>query len=228
METTTCSIIVFVKWPEKGKVKTRLTAAYGEDAATELYKCFVEDILRTVRGEGFRPLIAYYPPDAGGKIAAWLGDGNDYMPQSGRDLGERMKNAFRQLFEKGKERAVLIGSDFPDLPAEIITEAFSRLERSQAVIGPAKDGGYYLLGFRRDAFVPLIFEGIPWSTSGVFERTMAILAEAGPDVHTLPVWHDIDRPEDLIGFISRNIGKPFEMSKTMGYMQGKLSLGDSH
>ena len=82
-----------MKWPEKGKVKTRLTAALGEDAVCELYKCFVEDLLNTVALTGIRPLIAFHPEGAEDRIRAWLGAGYSYAPQVGADLGQRMKNA---------------------------------------------------------------------------------------------------------------------------------------
>ena len=219
MEIKTDCLIIFVKWPEKGRVKTRLSAALGDDAVLELYRCFVEDIIETVKRSGFRPLIAYYPEGAGEKIAAWLGDENDYIPQVGADLGAKMSNAFRLVFERGVSRAVLIGSDFPDLPAEIISEAFSALENSDAVIGPAKDGGYYLIGFRQDTFSPRVFDGIHWSTAEVFERTMTIFTQERLDIHQLPVWRDIDRPEDLVDLVKQNMDKPFMQSKTMAYLQ---------
>ena len=219
METNDDCLIIFVKWPEKGMVKTRLSVVLGDDEAMELYKSFVEDIIATVLQSGFRPLIAYYPEDAGEKIATWLGDDNDYTPQIGINLGAKMSNAFRQVFEREVSRAVLIGSDFPDLPAEIISEAFSALKIKHAVIGPAKDGGYYLIGFRLDTFSSAVFDGIPWSTEEVFERTMSIFTREGLDVHQLPIWRDIDRPEDLVDLVEQNMDKPFMQSKTMVYLQ---------
>ena len=219
METKIDRLIIFVKWPEKGRVKTRLSVAFGDEVVLELYKCFVEDIIATAKLTGFRPLVAYYPEDAGERISAWLGDQIDYMPQSGNDIGAKMSNAFQRVFEQGISRVVLIGSDFPDLPAEIINEAFSALENSDAVIGAAKDGGYYLIGFRHDAFLSRVFEGIPWSTAEVFERTMSIFAQEGLDIHRLPSWRDIDRPEDIVDLIKQNMDKPFMQSRTMACLQ---------
>ena len=193
-----------MKWPEKGKVKTRLTAALGEDAVCELYKCFVEDLLNTVALTGIRPLIAFHPEGAEDRISAWLGSGYSYVPQVGADLGARMKNAFSQAFAQGLSQAVLIGSDFPDLPAAIIKDAFSSLKRNDAVIGPARDGGYYLIGFSRKAFLPRIFDDIPWSTDAVFARTMDILAGEGLKVRQVAIWSDIDGPGDLSGLMERN------------------------
>jgi rSAM/selenodomain-associated transferase 1 len=212
-------LIIFVKWPEKGKVKTRLAASFGEDETLELYRCFVRDTIEMAEQSGFSPLISYYPEDAGKEVREWLGDEREYLPQSGNDIGARMGNAFRLAFDQGSTTAVLIGSDFPDLPAEIIIEAFSALESNRAVIGPAKDGGYYLIGFRRDTFDAGIFEDIPWSTAEVFERTVSIAAGAGIEIYRLPVWRDIDRPEDIADLIGQNTGKPFMQSRTMKFLK---------
>jgi len=208
-------LIIFMKWPEKGKVKSRLAAILSEDAVLQLYKCFVEDLLHTLKQSGLRPIIAFYPSEAGDKIAAWLGDEYSYVPQMGGNLGARMKNAFLRAFAHGGSRAVLIGSDLPDLPPEIIKDAFASLNDHDAAIGPARDGGYYLIGFRRDAFLPRMFDHIPWSTVAVFARTMEILREEGCKVRQLPFWRDIDKPEDVADLIKRSRNTPFMRSKTV-------------
>jgi rSAM/selenodomain-associated transferase 1 len=208
-------LILFVKWPEKGKVKSRLTVALDEDTVLNLYKCFVEDLLHTVKESGFQPVIAFYPADAGDRVGSWLGSEYRYVPQTGNELGERMKNTFQWAFSRGHSRVVLIGSDFPDLPAEIISDAFASLNNHDAAIGPAQDGGYYLIGFRNDAFSPRIFDNIPWSTSAVFARTIEILKEEGCNICELQLWKDIDRPEDIVDLIKRNRGNAFMRSKTM-------------
>jgi uncharacterized protein len=208
-------LILFVKWPQKGKVKSRLSVALDEDTILDLYTCFVEDLLHTVKESGIRPVITFYPSDEGESVRNWLGSEYRYVPQMGDELGERMKNAFLRAFAQGYSRVVLIGSDFPDLPAEIINGAFVSLNDHDAVIGPAEDGGYYLIGFRNDAFSPRIFDDIPWSTASVFARTMEILRGEGCDVHQLRFWRDIDRPEDIIDLIKRNRDNPFMRSKTM-------------
>jgi len=119
------------------------------------------------------------------------------MPQHGRDLGERMKNGFLDGFAKGYKRVVLIGSDIPDLPKNSIEEAFQSLEETDAVIGPAFDGGYYLIGFRQSAFSSQVFEEINWGTATVFDETMKKLKRLRRSVHTLPRLRDIDTVEDL-------------------------------
>ncbi len=218
MASETDSLIIFVKYPEKGKVKSRLAAAWDGESVVELYKCFVEDLLQTMRESGFKPVVAFFPAEAKEKIVDWLGSEYRYFPQSGNNLGERMKNAFRYVFEHGSLRAVLIGSDIPDLKAEIIRDAFMSLGEHDAVVGPSLDGGYYLIGFPKDSLMPRIFDGIPWSTDEVLLRTMEIFMEEGRRVRLMPARRDIDRPEDVEDLIGRNIVGPFRRSKTMAFL----------
>ena len=137
------------------------------------------------------------------------------LPQTGADLGERMNNAFRECFAEGFRKVVLIGSDSPDLPPEIVTEAFQSLEKGGAVIGPAHDGGYYLLGFGRESFTPAAFTGIAWGGDQVRAVTAEILRRAGIPLRVLPVWRDIDRPEDLAALIGNCGETGFAGSHTM-------------
>ncbi len=112
-------------------------------------------------------------------------------------LGERMKNGFLEAFNMGAKRVVLIGSDIPDLSLELTEEAFTSLEENDVVLGPSYDGGYYLIGFTHHTFSPHVFEGIPWSTETVFEKTLRILNQAGQRIHILKHLRDIDTVEDL-------------------------------
>jgi len=208
-------ILLFVKTPVEGRVKSRLAASLGDGPALELYRCFVLDILDTIAACGHEVIIFYDPPGQQDDITGWLGSGRDYRPQEGIDLGERMELAFRSAFSSGASRTILIGSDFPDLPAKILIEAFDELERHDAVLGPALDGGYYLIGSNRDGFRSEVFHNIPWSTSAVFEETMQVLSRTGAQVHLLPQWRDVDRIEDLHALYERNKGTAFEQSRTM-------------
>jgi rSAM/selenodomain-associated transferase 1 len=108
-----------------------------------------------------------------------------------------MRNAFIEAFEMGFRRVVLIGSDIPDLPLDFIEEAFTSLKKKDAVIGPAFDGGYYLIGFRGRTFSPMVFDGMAWGTKTVFEKTMTVLRKLNRRVHTLAERRDIDTIEDL-------------------------------
>ncbi|HAS53511.1 MAG TPA: glycosyltransferase [Nitrospiraceae bacterium] len=214
MTTETC-IILFIKYPEKGKVKTRLSKDLGDDVTLDLYRAFAADILATVRKTGLPLRICYAPADAGDKVKAWLGDGWEYAPQPEGDLGARMEGAFRQAFDDGFERAVIIGSDIPDLPLRIINQAVKSLAFSDAVIGPSVDGGYYLIGFHQDTFLPVAFYGIPWSSPRVYPETMALLENAELRVHGLPKWPDVDTFEDVREFMKRNASGELSGSRTM-------------
>jgi len=190
-------ILFFVKYPEQRKVKTRLSAEIGAAAAVELYRSFILDGLSMLEKSGIQFQICFSPENSREKFIEWLGNGYSYMPQKGEDLGERMEHAFRQAFVQGFSRAVLIGSDIPDLTAELMDEAFSSLRTHDAMIGPALDGGYYLIGFNSNTLLSEIFEGMEWSTDTVFAKTFARLEAAGLKVHQLPQRRDIDTLADL-------------------------------
>lgn len=190
-------VLLFIKFPEKGRVKSRLAEGIGEDAALEVYKRLVRDTLETLETAGCAFRLCYYPPGSGAAMENWLGDVYSYVPQLGGDLGERMENAFARAFSEGMEKVVLIGSDIPELSASLINEAFEALAAADAVIGPARDGGYYLIGFNSSSFLPAVFRGIVWSTDSVCRETMNILGEAGLGVHVLSGLTDVDTYEDL-------------------------------
>jgi rSAM/selenodomain-associated transferase 1 len=217
--TSSTAILLFIKAPVRGRVKTRLAAILGDDTTLELYRNFVLDILDTLDIVGHPCSICYSPPDAADAVAGWLGEHRDYMPQEGSDLGERMANAFQVMFSRGRSRVVLVGSDLPDLPPDIFEEALSALQTNDAVIGPALDGGYYLIGFRKETFLPEVFHGISWGTNTVQEQTIRIFLRAGCRVHSLPQWNDVDTADDLRSLAERNAGTAFAHSRTMKYIK---------
>ncbi len=178
-------------------MKTRLASAIGDKMAANLYKRFLLEMLYTLNGGTFLFYLYYSPESPLSGLKDWLGDHYLYMPQSGENLGERMKNGFLEAISMNFKRVLLIGSDIPDLPLEFIEEAFTSLREKDAVIGPSFDGGYYLIGFRKETFSPRVFEGIHWSTGSVFEKTLKILEQEGLVVHTLQPLRDIDTVEDL-------------------------------
>jgi len=191
-------ILVFVRAPEMGKVKTRLANVIGHDAALRLYMSFVADELDMVRDLFVDVIICFHPHTARQKVGDWLNDEFDFMAQSGNDLGERMKNAFEEVFSRGYHQALLIGSDLPDLPSSTILDAFDHLIKHDAVIGPCEDGGYYLIGFRPDTYCSEAFMQIPWGTAQVFDQTLLRFHEKNLNCYTLPTWRDIDDYEDLV------------------------------
>jgi rSAM/selenodomain-associated transferase 1 len=211
-------VLVFVKLPEAGKVKARLSKDLDENTVCSLYKVFVLDLLDTLKKGNFTFKICFYPPGAEEKVADWLGRDILYIPQAGKDLGDRMKSAFIDIFSRGYSEVLLIGSDIPDLPERIIEEAFEGLKNSEAVVGPAFDGGYYLIGFRKDTFLPEIFQGIHWGTDKVFAKTMEIFKRNNYRVHVLTKWRDVDRIEDLKALFERNRHTEFAGSRTMTFL----------
>ena len=186
-----------MKNPERGEVKSRLAAVIGNDSAVSVYKNIVDRMLSTLKEGTFPLYICFSPKNAQKPVKNWLGREYRYIPQNGKDLGERMRNGFTEAFEMGFKKVVLIGSDIPDLALEFIEEAFITLNKSDAVIGPAFDGGYYLIGFKDKTFSPQVFEGIAWGTQNVFDETVKKLKRFKRAVHTLPYQRDIDTAKDL-------------------------------
>lgn len=212
-------IIVFVKAPVLGKVKTRLTQRLADHVVVALYRSFVLDTLKTVARCNQSVRVFFTPPGARNELQQWLGDRFDYCDQEGEGLGEKMAAAFETSFAAGYRRAVLIGTDFPDLPSGIVTDALDALRRRDAVIGPANDGGYYLIGLRFDTFSPELFRGITWSTDQVFDSTVARCRDAGLSVHTLPRWRDVDTFEDLADLAASLTADRTRALHTSDYLQ---------
>ena len=204
-------------------IKSRLSKDLDEDTVLTLYKSFVFDILDTLKEGKYFFKICFYPPESKEKMTGWLGQNLSYMPQRGIDLGERMKNAFIDTFSEGFSRVTLIGSDIPDLRNTILNRAFE-LDKYHAVIGPAADGGYYLIGFKNNTFLPEIFEGIEWGSGTVFVKTIDIFRRDKYLVNILPEWQDIDTLNDLKSLFYRNQDTEFKNSRTMKFLYENKSL----
>lgn len=215
------TLILFARPPVPGRVKTRLIPRLGREGAAALYRGFLLDataLAAEVRRR--RPSVGLAaewaldgeaPPE--GAFSQWLTGPFLHRPQRGVDLGERMAAATGSRLAWGGS-AILIGTDFPDLAPEILIEAFGALEEmgrsggkaGDAVIGPAGDGGYYLIGLTRP--IPALFTGVGWGKPGVFEATMLKLASLSFAVHVLPEWHDVDEPADLDALLARLAERP--------------------
>ncbi|MCF8459386.1 MAG: TIGR04282 family arsenosugar biosynthesis glycosyltransferase [Flavobacteriales bacterium] len=159
-------LIIFIKNPVLGKVKTRLAAGIGEKKALDVYQQLLE-ITRNAALKSDCTRNVFYSDEI--ENDAWDEDKFNKFVQEGDSLGDRMKNAFMQVFALGATEAIIIGSDCPELNADIIHQAFEVLDEKDAVIGPAKDGGYYLLGMKK--LLPFVFENKEWSTDSVFTDT---------------------------------------------------------
>ncbi len=172
-------LILFLKVPVKGMVKTRLAKETGEDAALLLYKAFITDLLATISRCNFSFTIFFHPVSEEKLLMVFPGEGYRYLSQEGGDLGEKMSKAFERIFAEGKERVILIGSDTIDISREEFQLAFHALREQDSVIGPSEDGGFYLIGFRREGFKKRLFRNIPWSTNDVFDRMVERLRKNG-------------------------------------------------
>ncbi len=211
-------VILFIKAPLPGGVKSRLAAVLGPDVAADLYRRLILDSVDTLAATGYSVRIHYSPPEAAGLVAELLGRERQLLAQSGADLGNKMENAFYDAFSAGYERAILVGSDIPELTGTIINEAFDALEGHDAVLGPAADGGYYLIGFRRETMRSDAFHGVVWSTSAVFGETMKIMRAKALQVHVLPQLNDLDSAADLEAFWERNKNE-LRRSRALEYIE---------
>ena len=186
-------VMVFVKNPKLGKVKTRLAKTIGAERAYHIYLKLLRHTMEEVSLSDAEKQVWY---------SDFL-DMNDIFAakkfqkkvQSTGDLGVKMMNAFQEAFREGYKRVVIIGSDCPGITSGLLEHAFETLKTCDVVIGPSEDGGYYLLGMK--AYYPELFKGIEWSTQTVLEETLKIAASKKLSVEQLPVLNDVDTEEDL-------------------------------
>ena len=187
-------IIIFVKNPILGKVKTRLAKTVGDNKALAIYHQLLQLTHDAVICLPFRKFVFY--SDFVDNQDIWENNSFQKDIQQGKDLGERMRNAFDLVLNEPLiERAVIIGSDCPQISPQFITKAFVALETHEVVIGPAQDGGYYLLGMKQLEIT--IFQNKPWSTSQLFIETIEELQKLKKSVYLLPSLSDLDEAKDL-------------------------------
>lgn len=186
---------VFVKTPEPGHVKTRLVPPLTEEDASRLYSAFVHDLfdrlgrLKKIRG------TVFYAGEEPGSLRVNIPKGYEVIRQEGGTLGERLRAAFRELLTDENRIAIVIGSDSPDIPIQYIKRAFLKLKHKDAVLGPASDGGYYLVGLK--APIPDIFDDIEWSGRMVLQQTLERIKSLELTFSLLPLWYDVDTPASL-------------------------------
>ena len=186
-------LLVFTRYPESGCVKTRLIPALGPAGARELHRSMAEHALQ--RLDCFTNIEVCF--DGGSKqcMRHWLGGSFSYIPQGGGNLGQRMLRACSRTFQQGEDKVILVGTDCPGLKASHVRKALHLLDKHDLVLGPAADGGYYLLGLK-DLYAGL-FEDIPWGTGQVLAETLQKAHRLGLRTVLLEELADIDRPEDL-------------------------------
>lgn len=188
-------VAVLARAPSQGG-KRRLFAALGRDADPALLQALFLDTLDAAMATGHRVIVGVEPPDALDVVRTLVPPAVDLVPQPEGDLGRRMRALMGEAFARGATAVVLVGSDLPDLPATSIREAFARLATSvdAVVLGPAADGGYYLIGARD---VPEAFTGIDWGGPDVLAQTESAVARTGRPCLRVAAHRDVDRPEDL-------------------------------
>ena len=186
---------VFCKHPRPGEVKTRLADHIGPQSAVSLSAAFLDDLAFEFRTEGERRVLGFSPAGSAAYFGQFTRFGYDLWPQPEGDLGARMNAFFAETLQDTTDTSVLIGSDTPTIPREYVKRAFDHLEEFDCILGPAMDGGYYLIGLRRP--VPELFENIIWSGSRVLAQTVKRISEMGLSLALLPPWYDIDNLDDL-------------------------------
>jgi uncharacterized protein len=188
---------IFAKAPVPGLVKTRLAAEIGGRAAAALYRRMARDIVAGCVRPGSHATVVWYAPLHGGAaVRRWLGGFHvaAFVPQAAGDLGFRLEAAFTRHFRDGARRVVIVGSDCPAVDAGLVREAFAALAGHDLVLGPAHDGGYYLVGLNAPQVA--LFRGIPWSTDAVLDHTIAYARRLRLDHLLLPRHRDVDTADD--------------------------------
>ena len=189
------ALIVFARVPADGQVKTRLAAAIGAAAATAAYTRLAQLVIGAVQqGSSYSVSVAYTPADGERAMRAWLGPGLAMQPQADGDLGARMASAIGEAIDGGAGRVVVIGTDCPAVTAHVVEEAFTRLDGADVVIGPASDGGYYLIGMSR--LHPGLFADVPWSSPETLRTTLERARALQLRVTMLDERRDIDTADD--------------------------------
>lgn len=183
---------IFAKWPAPGAVKTRLSADANWNAAVA--RAFLLDTLHRLSHIAVRKIVAFTPPEAERDFRALTATQYELMSQAPGDLGQRLEAFFRSQLATGASAVVAVGSDSPTLPVDFVERAFHELQQADVVLGPAMDGGYYLLGCGRR--LPPIFAGIRWGTGSVLKETTSALDDPNWRLNLLPPWYDVDTPTD--------------------------------
>ncbi|HEX9454218.1 MAG TPA: TIGR04282 family arsenosugar biosynthesis glycosyltransferase [Candidatus Binatia bacterium] len=198
MPTRANALAIMAKAPAAGRVKTRLVPPLSYEQAAELYRALLLDQLANLKNfTAAERYIAYAPDDVEALMRDLGGSDYQYLPQRGDDLGARMEHLFSDLQSRGHSRIILIGSDLPALPLQILNDAFTRLSSpdTQVVLGPSEDGGYYLVGMNQPTAA--IFENMTWSHDRVLAQTTERLTRLGVGFGLTRRWFDLDTIDDL-------------------------------
>ncbi|MEB3225284.1 MAG: TIGR04282 family arsenosugar biosynthesis glycosyltransferase [Synechococcus sp.] len=188
-------LIIFTRYPIPGQTKTRLIPALGAEGAAHLQRQLTEHTLQTVKALTDIDISIYFAGGSLPQMQDWLGDEWTLQAQQGKNLGDRLIHAFQTSNQQGYDKTVVIGIDCPGITSVILETAFLNLDAAEVVLGPALDGGYYLIGLRRN--MPELFTDMPWGTEQVFQETQTRSQRLHLSLALLPSLQDIDYPEDL-------------------------------
>jgi len=192
-------LLVFLRYPEAGAVKTRLIPDLGEFDAARLYKRLAEHVVDEtdrMAHTGMTRIAVVSPKDMISETQAWLGRGLQYLPEGGYNLATHLELAFAHAFDNGAKRVIAIGTDCIELSVAHMRKAFSILHRKDVVLGPALDGGVTVIGLRKPR--PDLFADIEWGTNHVFQQLKKKVVSMGASAEFLPTLRDIDRYEDIV------------------------------
>jgi len=194
-------LMIFVKAPRRGTVKTRLARAIGQEAACGAYQKMVEELVARLASLSSVEL-RFTPDDAVTEIRQWRGRHWQMRPQGEGDLGQRLERAFADAFANGAHYVAVIGSDCPSITPDDIRAAWASLQTNDVVIGPARDGGYWLIGLREPR--PALFQTIDWSTNKVLKQTLGRARARNLKVELLRELSDVDTESDWLEFLDQN------------------------
>ncbi len=200
------TLLIFLKEPQKGRVKTRLAKTLGDNKAYQIYCDFLKMIEERVATLNCEVQIFFDSTSNSCSILTSIfGEDKSYHPQLGGSLGDKLKQGFEFCFRKNpKDQYIVIGGDSPDMPLSFLIEGFSALSQGKSVVvGGTEDGGYYMLGLSQ--FLPQVFENISWGSEKVFTETLECLKKNQLSYLCLPTWFDIDTEEDFKQFLHRNV-----------------------
>jgi hypothetical protein len=211
------AVIILTKVPVAGNVKTRLQPFLSATQCAELSACFLLDTISKIESLQIPLITAYTPIEGKDILLGILPAEHTLVEQNGANLGERMFNAFQFAFARNLDSVVMIGTDSPTFPEAFIKRAFEILVENDAVLGETKDGGFYLIGLR--VLRKEIFENVEWSSPKTFEQTMRNIENYGARLALLPVWYDVDTPDDLKTLMADLAKNPTCAPKTFEFMK---------
>lgn len=201
----TC-VIVMMRYPRTGRVKTRLAADIGERNAFRLYLNFLKDTIINIASDDLDIILSILEPEKDTRILEELGDWDQMIRQKGKDLGQRQFNSLNHAFEMGYDISMVVSGDCPEISGSTIFDAMKVLSKKDTVLGPCQDGGYYLFGTRKDKLRPEIFEDISWGSENVSRKLGMNLEDLGSSNGTIGELNDLDDLEDVVNFYRRRSG----------------------